>query len=77
MMSNEMKDTLRDMAKHPFRTFGEFVALFGMCFVGFLALIAFGQGYKNEEWWWQKVRKRDHFLCAWACQIESKNLNTQ
>lgn len=41
MMSNEMKDTLRDMAKHPFRTFGEFVALFGMFFVGFLALIMF------------------------------------
>ena len=48
MMSNEMKNALRDMAKHPFRTFGEFVALFGMFFVGFLALIAFAQGYKND-----------------------------
>jgi len=41
MMSNEMKNALRDMTQHPFRTLGEFVALFGMFFVGFLALIAF------------------------------------
>ena len=47
-MSNEMKAALRDLAQHPLRTFGEFIAMFGIFFVGFLALIMFGQEYKND-----------------------------
>lgn len=41
-MSPEMKDTLRDMASHPFRTLGEFACMFSIFALGWFALVAFG-----------------------------------
>ena len=37
-----MKDTLRDMAAHPFRTLGEVACLFSMFAFGYFALVIFG-----------------------------------
>ena len=41
-MSNEMKNTLRDMAAHPFRTLGESACMFSIFAFGYLALVIFG-----------------------------------
>ena len=41
-MSEEMKDTLRDMAAHPFRTLGEFACVFSMFALGYVFLVVFG-----------------------------------
>jgi hypothetical protein len=41
-MSPEMKDTIRDMAAHPFRTLGEFACMFSIFAFGYLALVIFG-----------------------------------
>jgi len=41
-MSPEMKDTIRDMASHPFRTLGEFACMFSIFALGYFFLVAFG-----------------------------------
>ena len=41
-MSEEMKDTFRNMAAHPFRTLGEFVCVFSMFALGYVFLVVFG-----------------------------------
>ena len=41
-MSEEMKDTLRNMAAHPFRTLSEFACVFSMFAFGYIFLVAFG-----------------------------------
>ena len=46
-MSPEMKDTIRDMASHPFRTLGEFACMFSIFALGWFALVIFGQGHEK------------------------------
>ena len=41
-MSREMKDTLRNMAAHPFRTLGEVACVFSMFPLGYVFLVVFG-----------------------------------
>jgi len=41
-MSPEMKDTLRNMAAHPFRTIGEFACMFSIFALAYFALIIIG-----------------------------------
>jgi hypothetical protein len=37
-----MRDVLRDMMSHPFRTMGEFLVMFSIFALGYAALVMFG-----------------------------------
>jgi len=37
-----MRDILQDMIRHPFRTLGEFLAMFSIFALGYVALVMFG-----------------------------------
>ena len=41
-MSREMKDTLRNMAAHPFRTLGDFACVISMFDLVYVYLVVFG-----------------------------------